>query len=64
LFSAGLPQRGDDNEGFDGFLIKDIFKELQRVKHLVSELYYYDLCNILTFIWNLPDHLFGTNHGF
>ncbi|KAK7065286.1 Zinc ion binding [Halocaridina rubra] len=34
LFSSGLPQNGDDEEGILGFLIPDILKELQRGKKL------------------------------
>jgi len=36
FFSSGLAQRGEDDEGFDGFLIKDIKKEITRAKRLVS----------------------------
>lgn len=36
FFSSGLAQHGKDNEGFDGFLIKDIKKEISRAKRLVS----------------------------
>ena len=31
FFASGLPQRGTDNEGFDGFLFPDIKKEVKRV---------------------------------
>ncbi|XP_029195769.2 uncharacterized protein LOC114961283 [Acropora millepora] len=34
FFSSGLAQRGEDDEGFDGFLIKDIKKEITRAKRL------------------------------
>jgi len=34
LFSAGLPQAGDDEEGFEGFILKDIQKECQRASKL------------------------------
>ena len=36
FFSSGLAQRGEDDEGFDGFLIKDIKKEITRAKRLVG----------------------------
>jgi len=32
-----LAQYGEDDEGFDGFLIKDIKKEISRAKRLVSK---------------------------
>ncbi|XP_071519884.1 uncharacterized protein [Panulirus ornatus] len=34
LFSSGLPQNGDDDEGIMGFLAKDIEKEVQRGRKL------------------------------
>uniref|UniRef100_A0A7M5URW6 Uncharacterized protein n=1 Tax=Clytia hemisphaerica TaxID=252671 RepID=A0A7M5URW6_9CNID len=37
LFSAGLPQAGEDNEGFEGFLVADILKEVQRVSKLICK---------------------------
>ena len=37
LFSSGLSQRGEDEEGILGFLEKDIKQELARGKRLVSE---------------------------
>lgn len=41
FFSSGLAQKGEDHEGFDGFLIKDIKKEISRAKRLVSQVKYY-----------------------
>lgn len=38
LFSAGLPQQGEDEEGFDGFMINDIVKEYHRASRIVSTL--------------------------
>ena len=38
FFASGLPQRGEDDEGFDGFLIKDIKKEISRSRRLVSQM--------------------------
>ena len=38
FLSSGLAQRGKDDEEFDGFLIKDIKKEISRAKRLVSDL--------------------------
>lgn len=40
FFASGLAQRGEDDEGFDGFLIKDIKKEISRSKRLVSHTSY------------------------
>ena len=37
FFSSGLPQEGEDNEGFDGFLIRDVLKEAQRAKKIVRQ---------------------------
>ena len=37
FLSSGLAQRGKDDEEFDGFLIKDIKKEISRAKRLVSK---------------------------
>ncbi|KAL9962985.1 hypothetical protein ACROYT_G032144 [Oculina patagonica] len=34
FFASGLAQRGEDDEGFDGFLIQDIKKEISRSKRL------------------------------
>lgn len=34
FFSSGLAQHGEDDEGFDGFLIKDIKREISRAKRL------------------------------
>jgi len=39
LFSAGLEQNGEDNEGILGFLPKDIKKELKRGEKLVCLIY-------------------------
>jgi len=36
LFSSGLAQKGEDNEGLDGFLIEDILKECKRCNKLVN----------------------------
>jgi len=33
-----LAQRGEDDEGFDGFLMTDIKKEISRSRRLVSTL--------------------------
>ena len=38
FLSSGLAQRGKDDEEFDGFLIKDIKKEISRAKRLGSDL--------------------------
>ena len=38
FFASGLAQRGEDDEGFDGFLIKDIKKEISRSRRLVSQI--------------------------
>ncbi|CAH3199089.1 unnamed protein product, partial [Porites evermanni] len=38
LFASGLAQRGEDDEGFDGFLMTDIKKEISRSRRLVSTL--------------------------
>ena len=35
FFSAGLPQKGEDNEGFDGYLLEDIMKEARRAFTIV-----------------------------
>lgn len=37
LFSSGLAQNGEDNEGFDGFLLKDIKKEVQRASKITCK---------------------------
>ncbi|XP_057309521.1 G2/M phase-specific E3 ubiquitin-protein ligase-like isoform X2 [Hydractinia symbiolongicarpus] len=34
FFSAGLPQRGGDEEGFDGFLLKDLYREAVRANKI------------------------------
>jgi len=34
FFSAGLPQMGEDHEGFDGFMVQDIYKEAQRANKI------------------------------
>ena len=36
FFASGLGQNGDDDEGFDGFLMEDILKELKRTQRLVG----------------------------
>ena len=38
FLSSGLAQRGNDDEEFDGFLIKDMKKEISWAKRLVSDL--------------------------
>ena len=35
FFSAGLPQNGEDEEGFEGFLEQDVLKEVRRAGRLV-----------------------------
>ena len=35
FFSAALPQNGKDDEGFEGFLEKDVLKEIRRAARLV-----------------------------
>ncbi|XP_066916047.1 PHD finger protein 6-like isoform X2 [Clytia hemisphaerica] len=37
FFSSGLPQLGEDTEGFDGFLYKDIIKEAQRANKILCK---------------------------
>lgn len=37
FLSSGLAQKGKEDEEFDGFLIKDIKKEITRAKRLVSK---------------------------
>ena len=35
FFSAGLPQNGDDDEGFDGYILEDVLKEARRAVNIV-----------------------------
>jgi hypothetical protein len=34
LFSPGLPQNGEDDDGYEGFMLSDIIKEVRRVTRL------------------------------
>ena len=44
FFSAGLPQLGKDEEGFDGFLFKDVLKEANRANKIVWKVVLLVLC--------------------